>query len=289
MDRSERLSRRPLRDSRGFAKRAGKQEDITLPWTTGNGISINYQLAGERGPLVVLMHEMGGTLDSWDAVAPGLAENYRVLRYDQRGSGLTEKVRQPYTNDTAVDDLEALLRNLNLGAPYTFVTVAAAATQALGFMQRHPAEVRSLVLCNPAPGVDPARAGALTERAALAERDGIRGVMAITLDKSYPPELTDRATYENYRGRYLANDPVNFGLAHRMLAGTNLTHLLPEIKVPTMVVAGRHDTVRPWAGSEDISKKIPGARFEVIEEAGHFLPTTGPKTLLKLLRDFLPR
>ena len=66
-------------------------------------------------------------------------------------------------------------------------------------------------------GVDPARAGALNERAALAERDGIRGVMAITLDKSYPPELGDRATYENYRGRYLANDPVNFALAHRML------------------------------------------------------------------------
>jgi len=113
--------------------------------------------------------------------------------------------------------------------------------------------------------------------------------MAITLDKSYPPELTDRATYENYRGRYLANDPVNFALAHRMLAGTNLTHLLAQIKCPAMVVAGRHDTVRPWAGSEEIAKKIPGAHFEVIEEAGHFLPTTGPKTLLKLLRDFLPK
>ena len=66
-----------------------------MPWTTANGISINYQLAGERGPTVVLMHEMGGTLDSWDAVAPGLAESHRVLRYDQRGAGLSEKVRAP--------------------------------------------------------------------------------------------------------------------------------------------------------------------------------------------------
>jgi 3-oxoadipate enol-lactonase len=260
-----------------------------LPWTTANGISINYQLHGERGPVVVLMHEMGGTLDSWDAVAPELAQNYRVLRYDQRGAGLSEKVRQPYGNDAAVDDLEGLLKNLNLAPPYALVSVAAAATQSLGFMQRHPEQVHSLVLCNPAPGVDPARAGALTERAALAERDGIRGVMAITLDKSYPPDFGDRATYENYRGRYLANDPVNFGLAHRMLAQTNLNHLLPQIKVPTMVVAGRHDTVRPCAGTEELAKKIPGARFEVIEEAGHFLPTTGPKTLVKLLRDFLPK
>ena len=43
------------------------------------------------------MHEMGGTLDSWDAVAPRSAENFRVLRYDQRGAGLTEKVRSRTT------------------------------------------------------------------------------------------------------------------------------------------------------------------------------------------------
>ena len=64
-----------------------------MPWTSANGISIHYEVEGRRGPVVVLLHEMGGTLDSWDAVAPGLAENYRVLRYDQRGQGLTEKVR----------------------------------------------------------------------------------------------------------------------------------------------------------------------------------------------------
>jgi 3-oxoadipate enol-lactonase len=260
-----------------------------LPWTNANGISIHYQLEGQRGPVVVLLHEMGGTLNSWDAVAPPLAESYRVLRYDQRGQGLSEKVRAPFSNDDAVGDLEGVLKNTNLAPPYNFVCVAAASTQVLRFLERHPEQVTSIVLCNPAPGVDPSRAGALNERADLAEREGMRGVMSITLDKSYPPELSDRATYEAYRGRYLANDPVGFGLAHRTLAKTNMLHLLPQIKVPTMVVAGKHDTVRPPAGTEELAKKIPGARFELIEEAGHFLPTTGPKTLLKLLRDFLPK
>ena len=260
-----------------------------MPWTTANGISINYQLAGERGPTVVLMHEMGGTLDSWDAVAPGLAESHRVLRYDQRGAGWSEKVRKPYSNDDAVDDLEGVLNNLKLKPPYNFVCVAAASTQVLRFLERHPGEVQSIVLCNPAPGVDPSRAGVLVERAELAEREGMSGVMAITLDKSYPPTLGERSAYEAYRGRYLANDPVGFGLAHRMLAATNMLHMLPKIAVPTMVVAGKHDTVRPPAGTEELAKKIPGARFELIEEAGHFLPTTGPKTLLKLLKDFLPK
>jgi 3-oxoadipate enol-lactonase len=257
-----------------------------LPWTEANGISIHYQLAGQRGPVVVLLHELGGTLDSWDEVAPGLSARFRVLRYDQRGSGLSEKVRQGFGNDVAVDDLEGILKILDLPPPYQFVAVAASSTQALGFMERHPEQVKSLVLCNPALGVDPSRAGALNDRAAQAKRDGMRAVMSITLDKSYPPELTDRATYETYRGRYLANDPVGFGLANRMLARTNVTRLLPEIKCPTMVVAGRHDTVRPPAGTEEMARKIPGARFELIE-AGHFMPTTGPAALLKLLNDFL--
>jgi 3-oxoadipate enol-lactonase len=281
--------RRPLRGLSGLAKRAGNPEYIALPWTTANGVSIYYKTEGQSGPVVVLMHEMGGTLDSWDGVAPGLAENFRVVRYDQRGAGLSEKVRKLYSNDDAVGDLEGVLRNLDLKPPYSFVCVAAASTQVLRFLERHPDQVKSIVLCNPAPGVDPSRAGALNERADLAERDGIRGVMSITLDKSYPPELSDKETYEAYRGRYLANDPVGFGLAHRMLARTNMLHMLPKVNVPAMVVAGKHDTVRPPAGTEELAKKIPGARFEVIEEAGHFLPTTGPKTLLRLLNDFLPK
>ncbi|MGH6769998.1 MAG: alpha/beta fold hydrolase [Xanthobacteraceae bacterium] len=254
-----------------------------------NGISLHYQMEGQRGPVVVLLHEMGGTLNSWDAVAPALAENYRVLRYDQRGQGQTEKVREQFTNDDAVGDLEAALKQLNLPPPYNFVCVAAASTQVLRFLEKHPEQVASIVLCNPAPGVAADRAGALNERADLAEKEGMAGVMGITLDKSYPPTLGEPAAYEAYRGRYLANDPVGFGLAHRMLAMTNMLHMLPKVSVPAMVVAGKHDTVRPPAGTEELSKKIPGATFALIEEAGHFLPTTGPKTLVKLLKDFLPK
>jgi 3-oxoadipate enol-lactonase len=257
-----------------------------LPFSSANGISIHYKLAGQKGPVVLLLHEMGGTLDSWDQVVPGLSESFRVLRYDQRGAGLTEKVRPQFSNENAVEDIESLVKDLKLEPPYHVVAVAAASTQALLLRQRHPDWIASLVLCNPALGVDPSRAGALNDRADLAERDGMRAVMGITLDKSYPPELTDRETYENYRGRYLANDPVGFAHANRMLARTNVTGMLPDIKCPTMVVAGRQDTVRPPAVSEEIAGKIPGARFELID-AGHFMPTTGPAALLALLKDFL--
>jgi 3-oxoadipate enol-lactonase len=260
-----------------------------LPFIDANGVSLHYALAGAAGRSVVLMHELGGTLHSWDGVAPRLAERFRVLRHDQRGAGASEKVRQDFSNDTLVEDFEALAKAVGLNPPYFFVTVAAAATQALRFLEKHPDQVGALVLCNPAPGVDPSRAAVLDERAAVAAREGMRASLPTTLAISYPETLGTRDAYEAYRGRYLANDPVGFGFGFRALARTNMLHMLPQIRCPTMVVAGRHDTVRPHAGTAELAKKIPGARFELIEEAGHFMPTQGPEPLVALLQDFLPK
>jgi pimeloyl-ACP methyl ester carboxylesterase len=256
-----------------------------LPWIDANGVSIRYEVAG-AGPTVVLLHEMGGTLESWDGIVPALSRTFRTLRYDQRGAGLSEKVRQPFTNEMLVDDLEAVLDGLKLTPPFHFVTVAAATAQALVLMQRHPQAIGSFVFCNPLTGIDPSRAGALEERAALVEREGMRTALPVTLDKSWPADVGERAAYETYRGRYLAYDPWCFGAVNRMLARTNVTHLVKDIGCPTMIVAGRFDQVRPAAGSEQIARSIPGARFELID-AVHMLPAQAPGPLLALLQDFL--
>jgi 3-oxoadipate enol-lactonase len=249
-----------------------------------NGISIHYQLAG-NGPAVVLLHEMGGTLDSWDAIAPVLSRRFCVLSYDQRGSGLSEKVRDIST-EMLVADLEAVLRESGLPPPYHFVTVAAATMQALMYMSRHPMEIASFIFCNPFTGADPSRVAALTERAALAEREGLRAALAVTLDNSWPPDIGDRQAYASYRGRYLAQDPVCFAALNRSIAVPNVSQLAQEIRCPTMVVAGRFDKVRPPAASEQFAKTIPGARFELID-AVHMMPAQAPAPLLALIEDFL--
>ncbi|MGB3743632.1 MAG: alpha/beta fold hydrolase, partial [Xanthobacteraceae bacterium] len=118
----------------------------TVGFVDANGVSLHYELAGSRGPSVVLMHELGGTLHSWDAVAQRLAQSFRVLSYDQRGAGASEKVRHEFTNDVLVDDFEALATAVGLPPPYHFVTVAAAATQALRFLEKYPDRVGALVL-----------------------------------------------------------------------------------------------------------------------------------------------
>ena len=256
-----------------------------MPWMTANDISIHYDIAGE-GPSVVLLHEMGGTLDSWDEIAPALRRRFRVLRYDQRGAGLSEKVRKPYGNDTLTDDLEAVLKNTGLPPPYHFVAVAAATAQALVLMSRRPEQIGSFVFCNPLAGIDPNRAGALNDRAGLAEREGMRAALSVTLDKSWPAEIGDRARYEAYRARYLASDPVSFGMVNRMLGRTDTRPLVKDIRYPTLVVAGRFDQVRLPAGSEEFARAISGAQFRLID-ACHMMPAQAPDLLLPLIDDFL--
>jgi 3-oxoadipate enol-lactonase len=258
-----------------------------VAWLDVNGASFHYVVEGGPGPVVVLLHEMGGTLESWDGVAPELASaGYRVLRYDQRGAGLSEKTRGPITSQMLTDDLGAILGAVGPDGPWHFVTIAAATIQVLMFAAQRRADVASQTFCNPLAGVAPARAAQLEERARLAEQEGIRASLPVTLERSYPADLGDPATYQRYRGRYLANDPVCFASAHRALAATDVSALVPDVRCPTMVVAGRLDQVRPVTASAEFAASIPGARFEVIE-AGHMLAAQAPELLGALLRDFI--
>ena len=256
-----------------------------MPWLEANGISIHYEVAGV-GSSLVLLHEMGGTLNSWDGLFGALSRRHRVLRYDQRGSGLSEKVRSPITTGLLVADLEATLHATELAAPYHFICVAAATMQALTYMTRHADRVASFVFCNPFTGADPSRTAALEERAALAEREGMRAAIAVTLDRSWPSDLGEAAAYASYRGRYLAHDPVCFAAMNRAIAAPNVAHLAKEIRCPTLVVAGRFDQVRPPAASEQFANTIPGARFELID-AVHMMPAQAAAPLLRVVEDFL--
>ena len=102
-----------------------------MPWTTGGGVSLHYTLDRGHGPSAIFVHEIGGSVASWDGVAPALAGSMRVLRYDQRGFGLSEKVRAPYSIDTLIEDLEHVVAAAALPPPFHVVSLAASSMQAL--------------------------------------------------------------------------------------------------------------------------------------------------------------
>src|SRR3978361_1389232 len=85
-----------------------------MNWIEVNGTSLRYELSGGGPTPLVLVHEMGGTLDSWDQGLSGLNNGRRVLRYDTRGAGLSEKIGGTVTWDDMADDLKALLDALHI-------------------------------------------------------------------------------------------------------------------------------------------------------------------------------
>src|SRR5262249_48759640 len=108
----------------------------------------------------------------------------------------------------------------------------------------------------------------------------------VTLDKSWPTDIGDRAAYAAYRRRYLAHDPVCFAAMNRAIGRPNVAHLAKEMRHPTMEVAGRFDQVPPPAASEQLAPTNPGARFDLID-AVRMMPAQAPAPLPAVLQDFL--
>ena len=251
-----------------------------------NGVSLRYAIEGSGKPLV-LIHEMGGSMESWGLVAPLLSGKRRVIRYDTRGAGFSEKVRGQLTIDTMTDDLMALLNGLGVTERTVLAGTAVGGAIALHAAVRFPDRIRALVVTSPATFLPPENRAATLARVEDFERNGVRVAFEATAANGYPEELRgDGARFAAWRARWLGNDPTSFAAVYRMLAETDLTPELPSIKCPVLVIAGEHDGGRPPARVEPIAKAIPGAQFKVLP-TGHYAGWQTPELIAAEIGVFL--
>ncbi len=258
-------------------------------WAEVNGTCLRYDQRGHQGPCVVLLHEMGGCIESWDGVLAELDDSLRVLRHDQRGFGLSEKVRPGGIRmDTLVDDLAALLDALGIGEPVVLVGAALGAAHALAFAARWPQRVCGLVVSSPATGGStPAGRAAMDARHEAIRVGGMRAVTDPMMAITYPaPVAWDRARFEQHRRRWLGTDPVAFIAVNEMLAELDLQPLLANIAAPALVIGCTHDTIRPAARSAEVARLLPNARF-VECPSGHYMPLQHPHAFAAELQGFL--
>lgn len=258
-----------------------------MNWIEVNGTSLRYEFSGSGQTTLVLVHEMGGTLDSWDQVLPALNNTRRVLRYDTRGAGLSEKIQGKVTFDDMADDLAALLDAIGIQEKVALAGTAVGAAIAIHFAVRHAARTAALVVTSPATGVPADRRQATLDRATAAETLGMRGIAETGIANSYPPELRHNAEeFRKYRARWLANDPHSFAAINRMLADSVVTQELPHISCPTLVVGCRHDRLRPPAASKALAEQIPDAEYLEIN-SGHFAGVQTPGLVSQAFHGFL--
>ncbi len=258
-----------------------------MDWIEVNGTSLRYELSGAGDKVLVLVHEMGGTLESWDQVMPMLSTGRRVLRHDWRGAGMSEKLRTPPTFDMLADDIAALLDAVGISGKVALAGCAVGAGIALNFALRHPGRTNAVVAMAPATGVTPERRAATLARAEAMQTLGPRGLVEQSFAGSYPPAVRhDPEQFRKFRARWLANDPESFAAVNRMLAEATVTERLPLIACPVLLLAGTHDALRPPSLIEPLAAKMRNARFRALETS-HFMAVQTPGLVAEAIGAFL--
>lgn len=251
-----------------------------------NGVSLRYDLRPSTGRTIVLIHEMGGSLESWEPVCERLAD-FTLLRYDTRGAGLSQKIVGSCDIDQHADDLYALLDGLEISEPVALAGVAVGAAIAIRFAARFPDRVSHVVAMAPACGVAPeARAGTL-QRAQGIREEGLAGVIDPLLDRTWPPVLREPLhTYERFRLRWLGADPGSFAAVFAMLANMSLDEDIARLPERSVLIAGEHDQLRPPAEIARLASFSPGIETLTVR-SGHFMSLQSPRTVADLLAGFV--
>jgi 3-oxoadipate enol-lactonase len=258
-----------------------------MDWIDVNGAGLRYEISGEGPATLVLVHEMGGSLESWDQVLPLLRPGRRVLRYDWRGSGMSEKARGSLDFDLMAEDLAALLDAQGIVQKFAIVGCAVGAGISLRFTCRFPTRVGAVVAMAPATGVSLDRREATLARIMRMEREGPRAVAEEVFAASYPPAVRHNAEeFRKFRARWLGNDQNSYAMISRMLLETRMEEGFGKIACPTLVLAGKHDGARPPAAVEPVAKLIPGAEYRVVD-SGHFMAVQTPLLIAETINNFL--
>ena len=251
------------------------------------GVGLRYELSGKGDRTLVLVHEMGGSLESWDDVVPRFAASRRVLRYDTRGAGMSQKVRGKLGIDTMADDIAALLDHIGIAGKVALAGIAVGGAIALHFAARHPERASAVAVGSPATGMAPDRRAAALERVAKVEAAGMAFAVENAMLSGYAPELRgDIARFERFRARWLGNDPASYATISRMLVATDMQDELAGLRCPVLLIGGSLDRVRPPPLAEAVAEVIPGARYVEVR-TGHYMAVQTPELISDCIEEFL--
>jgi 3-oxoadipate enol-lactonase len=252
------------------------------------GARLTYEVAGD-GPAVVLIHGFGLDMRMWDPQVGPLADRFRVVRYDCRGFGASGPF-DPAVPYTHAGDLIALLDHLDIGDA-VLAGLSFGGRVALQAALADPARIRGLALLGAVlDGVpwDPESARALDEVARRVQEAGVLAGREAWL--AHPlfaaarerPDLAAalKAMVAGYPGQHwLGQDP------HRETRRP--IDVLEGICVPALVAVGERDVPGFREMSAVLARRIPGAAYRVVADAGHMVSMEQPAAINDLLISFV--
>ncbi len=239
--------------------------------------------------MLLALHGFTENDEAWRPILAQVAPELRCALLPGHGD-------QPCPTDLTIERLADDLVARYLPAPGDVLGYSMGGRIALMLALRHPAKVRRLVLVSSGPGFrDHTQQGTRrTNEMALADtldEDGLGPFVAMWEQNPIlkPAKPLPRALEEDIRARRLNHDPQGLaGALRRLGAGAmpNLWDRLAEVRQPTLLIAGAADA-RYCEVMADMARLIPGAKHQVIADAGHGIHRERPDELRTLVRGFL--
>jgi pimeloyl-ACP methyl ester carboxylesterase len=236
-----------------------------------HGIRLYYEIHGEQGDPFLLLGGTGSDHTLWAGHLEALAQRFRVITPDPRGTGQSTRPQDPesYSMRAMAEDAAALLQHLDLGPAHVAgLSLGSAVAMELG--AAHPERVASLHLHGAWAASDPWFVAMMEVMEYPARHGDLDGFLSLALpcilSRSF---LNDVETVEALRRGFLSENPhppSREGVLGHLHADKthDATPRLAAVRAPTLVATGEQDIqVRPEYGRE-VAEAIPGARFHLV-------------------------
>ena len=243
-----------------------------------DGVKIYYEVHGD-GPPLILTHGYSSTSEMWNGQIAALSKRHKLVLWDMRGHGRSDYPDNPaaYSETLTIGDMAAVLDEV--GARQAIVGgLSLGGYMSLAFYRAHSERVRALLIIDTGPGFkkDEARETwnkRALETAARFEREGLEVLKSASSERSTASHRDATGLARAARGMLTQRD-------------ARVIELLPDIKVPCLIVVGADDA--PFlAASDYMAAKIPGAKKAVIPAAGHAVNIDQPQAFVDAVLPFL--
>jgi 3-oxoadipate enol-lactonase len=259
-----------------------------MPKMRVNGVDLYYEVHGEGQPLIFI-NGLGSSGRDWEQQVPEFAKFYKVVTFDLRGQGQSDKPQGPYTMATFAADTAGLLQALG-AAPAHVVGLSLGGGIAFQLAVDTPALLRTMTIVNSAPEMvlrtfkDRVN---VWQRFAIVRLLGMRRMGQVLGGRLFPKPEQD-ALRTTFVERWAENDPKAYTAAMRAMVGWSVTDRLGSIQCPALVIAADMDYT-PLAVKEAYVKLMPHAELAVITDAHHATPVEEPAKFNAVLREFLAK
>ncbi len=243
-----------------------------MPTLTANGLSLHYQWQGkEDGPVLVLVNGLLTDLSSWNGHLDAYTDQFRVLTYDCRGQGGSDKPEEgPYTPEQHTDDLIGLLDGLGIERA-ALLGVSNGGLIAMRFAAQHPERVPALVLANTYGRADTALQVKMHSWLSAMAAGGPPVRFDVSLAWIWGASFLNKA-YESLKPWREKGSAIPVHAATNLIEGGKHHDVLvdlPNITCPTLIMVGDEDVLTPLSYSHELQRRIAGSRVVMLEEAGH--------------------